>query len=54
MSLELNTRTWYESSKKDPIPRAGWYEDFYNTQYQNQGGEFKVGYQMVVTWCLQP
>jgi hypothetical protein len=41
MSLEPNTRTWYESSKKDPIPRAGWYEDFYNTQYQNQGGEFK-------------
>ncbi len=41
MSLELNTRTWYESSKKDPIPREGWYEDFYNTQYQNQGGEFK-------------
>lgn len=36
MSLEPNTRTWYESSKKDPIPRAGWYEDFYNTQYQNQ------------------
>jgi hypothetical protein len=41
MSLEPNTRTWYEGSKKDPIPRAGWYEDFYNTQYQNQGGEFK-------------
>ncbi len=41
MSLEPNTRTWYESSRKDPIPRAGWYEDFYNTQYQNQGGEFK-------------
>jgi hypothetical protein len=41
MSLQLNTRPWYESSKKDPIPRAGWYEDFYNTQYQNRGGEFK-------------